>query len=93
MIVETYTAGPLECVRLDDRNGLTLFKLADSDSCGGPNCLHFSNGQTAYALEKIKPGEPAQWSFWRGSCADILFCEGEPVCDEHPELCGPPPNP
>ncbi len=73
---EAYTAGPDECVTLWDTNGLTLFKLDTSDSCGGPPCLELGPGETAYALEKIKPGPPAQWAWYRGPC------ESAPTCDD-----------
>jgi hypothetical protein len=91
-IVETYTAPPDRCLRLDDQNGLTLFRAAESDDCGGPPCLRLTPGQTGYALEKIRPGTPAVWSFWIDSCDAVLFCPHSAVCDTEPERCGPAPN-
>jgi hypothetical protein len=72
--LEAYTAGPEECITLWDVNGLTLFKLSTSDSCGGPDCLELGPGETGYALEKIKPGEPAQWGWYRGPCESAPTC-------------------
>jgi hypothetical protein len=72
--VEAYTAGALECVLLEDTNGLTLFRLESSESCGGPACLRLDPGQTGYALEKIRPGPEAEWSVLQDACAEVPRC-------------------
>lgn len=74
--VETHTAAEDECILLRDENGLTLFKLDTSDSCGGPPCLRLEPGQSGYVLEKLRPGPPAEWSVTRGACGAV------PQCDE-----------
>jgi hypothetical protein len=58
-IVEVVTAGE-ECVRLESVRD-ALFRLDTSESCGGPPCLVLEPGQTAYVLERIRPGFPAEW--------------------------------
>jgi hypothetical protein len=76
--VEAYSAGDAECVLLDDSNGLTLFKLETSESCGGPPCLRLEPGQVGYALEKIKPTAGAEWNVTRGACDQVPQCGDEP---------------
>jgi hypothetical protein len=88
---ESHTAGPDVCVRLDDQNGMTLFRLSTSEDCGGPPCLRLTPGQTGYVLEKLAPSTPAVWSYWVDSCENIPFCPHSEICDEQPERCGPPP--
>ena len=76
-VVEVYTAPADGCVTLWDVNGLTLFKLETSDSCGGPDCLELGAGETGYALEKLKPGTPAQWAWYVGPCESAPSCPVE----------------
>lgn len=68
--VEAYTAGERECVLLTSERD-TLFRLAASDSCGGPPVLCLHPGETGYALERVRPAAPAEWSVIRGPCAVI----------------------
>ena len=74
------TAGDDECILLEDQNGLTLFKLDTSTSCGGPPCLRLDPGRTGYVLEKMRPGPDAQWNETRGACDVVPHCdEADPV--------------
>jgi hypothetical protein len=71
--VAAYTA-EAGCVRLQDTNGMTLFRLSTSESCGGPPCLLLEPGQTGYALEKIRPSPDAEWFVEHGPCAELAAC-------------------
>lgn len=67
--VATYTAGA-DCLKLEDVHG-ALFRMADSTSCGGPPCVLLKPGETAYALEKVKPAaEGASWSVTPVDCSE-----------------------
>lgn len=66
--IAEYTAPPDTCIRLVDANGLTLFRRAESTSCGGPDCLVLAPGETAYALAKVKPGPEPTWRVEVGDC-------------------------
>ena len=72
--IAAYTAGAEECILLDDVE-LALFKLDTSESCSGPPCLRLEPGQTAYVMEKIKPGPAARWTAQHGPCAEVPKCE------------------
>jgi hypothetical protein len=73
--VATYTADS-ECIRLSDWGGETLFRAAESESCGGPPCIWLAPGQTGLALEKLKDKGSAEWSVEVGDCAEIGECCG-----------------
>jgi hypothetical protein len=91
-VVAEYTAPPGECVRLDDANGRSLFRLSTSEDCGGPACIRFGDGQTALVLEPLAPGPQAEWFFWQGPCGEVPWCEHSAVCETEPEKCGPAPT-
>jgi hypothetical protein len=63
------SAGP-DCVRLENAAD-ALFKLTNSESCGGPETLCLQPGQSAYVLERVRPSEGAKWRETRGSCWEI----------------------
>ena len=69
------TALEHECILLEDQNGLTLFKLDTSQSCGGPPCLRLIPKETAYVLEKMRPGPDAEWTTTRGACVQVPQCD------------------
>ena len=75
--IAEYSAGPDECVRVEDLNGKTLFQLTTSESCGGPPCMTLRPGETGYVLEKVKPGYSAEWDVQRGACDALPQCCGE----------------
>ena len=77
MPIAEYYAETAECIRLEDANGRALFKLTTSESCGGPPCMRLNPGESAYVLEKVKPGDPAQWDVQRGPCDELPPCCGE----------------
>lgn len=77
--IEDYTAGE-ECIRLEDTSGTALFRLATSESCGGPPCLTLQPGETGLVLEKVKPGPAAEWTAERGPCDELAQC-----CGYYPE--------
>jgi hypothetical protein len=72
--VAAYTAPANQCIALRSVHD-TLFKLSDSDSCGGPPVLCVRPGETAYALERIKPGQPAVWSYEYNDCSALPECQ------------------
>jgi len=83
--VAAYTAGD-ECIRLEDTNGRTLFKLSTSESCGGPPCITIHPGETAYALELDRfIAEAADWTVQTGPCESLGEC-----CADFYEPCGGP---
>lgn len=71
--VASVTAGPGECVRLESTRD-ALFRLAESESCGGPACLVLREGETALVLERVRPSEGAEWRETRGSCEEMPPC-------------------
>lgn len=75
MAIAVYTAPAGKCVRLSDQNGLTLFRLAESDSCGGPSCIVLQPGQTALALRKVAPGPDPHWHIETDECDAFTTCE------------------
>jgi hypothetical protein len=77
MPIAEYTAEANECIRLEDINEKTLFRLATSESCGGPPCMTLHPGEKGYVLEKVKPGDPAEWDVQRGPCDQMAQCCGE----------------
>ena len=79
--VATYTAEQ-ECVRLADMNGETLFKLTESTSCGGPPCMFLQQGESGYALARVKPGHEPEWSVEYGTCEELPACCGYYPGDE-----------
>lgn len=85
-IVAEYTAPAGECMRLDDAGG-ALFRLSTSDDCGGPACIRFCDGATAYALEKLRPGPAAEWTMRQGAPGDVPFCAHSALCVDQPERC------
>jgi hypothetical protein len=86
-VIASYTAPPEECVRLDDANGLALFRLSTSQDCGGPSCIRYGEEQTAYVLEKIAPNAGAEWAMRHGPCSEIPYCRHSKLCDEEPARC------
>ena len=70
--VAEYTAHD-GCVKLQDTNGKTLFKLDTSDSCGGPPCIVLLPGETGFALELVKLDGRGQWTVEPVSC-DAQCC-------------------
>lgn len=83
--VETHTA-LLQCTRLQDTNGRTLFKLSTSESCGGPPCLVIHPGETAYVLELDRlVAEAGEWTVQTGPCEEM-----EPCCADYYSPCGGP---
>ncbi len=72
--VAEYTAPADGCIRLEQTNGKALFKLSNSESCGGAPCIRIRSGETGYVLESAKFGERATWSEWRGPCDEAAEC-------------------
>lgn len=77
--VAEYTVGA-NCLKLSDFGGETLFRLSDSQSCGGPPCVVLQPGETAFALVKTKPGPEAMWSVEPVACDEL--CCGEYLGEE-----------
>lgn len=73
--VAAYTAGDDECITLRDANGLTLFRRAESESCGGPPCLRLEPGESALVLAKMSPGPEPEWQVERDACRLVTDCE------------------
>ncbi len=75
--IAQYTAPDNGCIRLKDKNGLSLFKLDTSESCGGPDCLRLESGETGIVLAKVRPGPEPSWLVFSGACDEVPECPTE----------------